>query len=165
MKENTKVNAKKQADTVYARKVCFLIAIFGMAILYCFNWNFNLIFTGNQYTGKVLAIEKERGEWYQILIAFTKENQETIQTTVEDGTGEKFLFFIEEGDELKLWVSKDEPFRYYVPFVNITSKLFILIFFNFFLNSANISSLVCFLANPLFSALINFIRTNSTYSS
>ena len=128
--------AKKSPEILeqekYARKVCFGIAALGIVIFTLFNLNFYLVFSGNKYECEVLKIDKERDKCYKVVIEFNRTKDELVQKELTDCTGETFLFLIEEGDKLKLWESRNKPYKQYVPFINFAVKLVLIVFFIFF---------------------------------
>jgi len=118
-----------EEETKKARRISFGIGLFGIVLLGLFNWNSHLLYYGNKYESTVVSIYKKQESCYRITTEFVRKNGEKVQNEFTDCTGETFLFWIDEGDVLEIWESKNKPYRYYVPFVNFAAKIFLLIFF------------------------------------
>lgn len=129
----TRTENKIKEQERYARKACFWIGIFGMFLLLPFNLNFHLVKTGNKIIAKVVNIEKRWDEnvSFVIDIEYLRQNEEFVERRLNDYTGGDFLFFIDEGDSLTIYESKNQPYKCYAPYVSFMPKVFLAIFFVF----------------------------------
>ncbi len=122
----------KKSQGKHARRVCFVIGLFGIFLLIPFNWNIFLVKDGLKLSAKVIHIEelkKEVSGGTTVEIEYNRLGNELVHRRIRDYTGENFLFFIEEGDLLTIYESKDKPYKCYVPFLHIVPKIFIGVFF------------------------------------
>lgn len=124
-----KYSAKKEER--YARNVCLGLAFLGILILVVFNWNFHLVWSGEKYEVTVVDIHKAHEKCYRISIEYERTGGELVEETIRDCTGEDILFWIEKGDMLPIWETREKPHRHYFPYANAAVKLFLCFFFVF----------------------------------
>ncbi len=129
------------------RKKLFFIGVFGMFILLPFNWNFNLVVSGTKKKAKVVHIHEwliDEPHFFEVeFLREVEQGEELVKLKLRDYTGgdppmfikdrgePPLLFFIDEGDMLTIYESKDKPWKYYVPFLSFMPKLLIFTFFVF----------------------------------
>ena len=118
------------AELQQARKIILGITTFGLLIIYALNWNVDLVWNGHQHSGTVTShTHSTNGSntsgHYAISIEVEK-NGETIPVHFKDFSR---FFDKSNGDEVVVYESKNSPYRYYLPKLNLRITLYVFLFF------------------------------------